>query len=104
MLETLNKELMNNINEFKKSINDYRNTKNTSQISNRFLNDGIELYINKITIGLKRIRSINYEYMEMEVDITENEWKPPFYLIQKNLQENKNEITMKEGSVISNIK
>lgn len=104
MLETLNKELMNNINEFKKSINDYRNTKNTSQISNRFLNDGIELYINKITTGLKRIRSINYEYMEMEVDITENEWKPPFYLIQKNLQENKNEITMKEGSVISNIK
>ena len=40
----------------------------------------------------------------MEVDITENEWKPPFYLIKKNLQENKNEITMKEGSVISNIK
>jgi hypothetical protein len=104
MLESLNKELMNNINEFKKSINDYRNTKNTSQISNRFLNDGIELYINKITIGLKRIRRINYEYMEMEVDITENEWKPPFYLIKKNLQENKNEITMKEGSVISNIK
>ncbi|MAR51056.1 MAG: hypothetical protein CML42_08010 [Rhodobacteraceae bacterium] len=104
MLESLNKELMNNINEFKKSINDYRNTKNTSQVSNRFLNDGIELYINKITTGLKRIRNISYEYMEMEVDITENEWKPPFYLIKKNLKQNKNEITMKEGSVISNIK
>ena len=53
---------------------------------------------------MKRIRNISYEYMEMEVDITENEWKPPFYLIKKNLKQNKNEITMKEGSVISNIK
>lgn len=104
MLENLNKELMNNINEFKKSINDYRMTKNTSQMSNKFLNDGIELYITKITKGLKRIRSINYEYMEMEVDINEKEWNPPFFLIKKELHEHKHEITIKEGSVISNIK
>jgi hypothetical protein len=102
MIENLNKELMNNIYEFKRSIYDYKKTKNTSQMSNKFLNDGIELYINKITKGLQRIRSINYEYMEIEVD--ENEWKPPFYLIKKELRENKHEITIKEGSVISNIK
>tara|TARA_X000000950_G_C13921406_1_gene663631 strand:+ start:1913 stop:2782 length:870 start_codon:yes stop_codon:yes gene_type:complete len=104
ILEGLNKELIGNIHEFKKSINDYKSTKNTTQISNKFLSDGIELYITKIATGLKKIRSIKFEYMEMEVDISAKDWRPPYYLIKKKLEETKKELSIKEGSVISNIK
>lgn len=104
LLNSLNKELMVNIHEFKKSINDYKSTTETTQVSNKFLSDGIDIYITKISTGLKKIRALKNEYMEMEVDISAQDWRPPYYLIKKELEETKHELSIKEGNVISNIK